>query len=57
MQETTAARQFFALLHSGETIQMHHKTEVINQQRVKTVKNTNSSIYTTTWEISLIWLA
>ena len=44
MQETTAARQFFALLHSGETIQMHHKTEVINQQRVKTVKNTNSSI-------------
>ena len=41
MQETTAARQFFALLHSGETIQIHHKTQVINQQRVK---NTNSTI-------------
>ena len=44
MQETTAARQFFALLHSGETIRIYRKTQVINQQRVKTIKNTNSSI-------------
>ena len=42
-QETTAASQFFALLYSDETIQIYCRKEVINEQRVKPVKNTRSS--------------
>ena len=38
-RETTAARQFFALFHSDEIIQMHHKTEVINQRLVALINN------------------